>query len=148
LGWLIIANGLAASLSAPLLGKLADQNSRNVMAVAALLAVTVGVVTWYVVSYHADWPRAASSVAVFFLVSLLHGAVRLGRKVYLVDMADNQNRARYVAVSNTVVGIAMLLGGMVGVLADMIDVQAVILILSLIALAAGGYIFSLKDISG
>lgn len=148
LGWLIIANGLAGSLSAPLLGKLADHNSRNVMAVAALLAGVVGVVTWYVGSYHADWPLAISSVAVFFMISLAHGAVRLGRKVYLVDMANKDNRARYVAVSNTVVGIAMLFGGTVGVLADMIDVQAVILTLSLVALAAGGYIFKLKDVSG
>ena len=51
-------------------------------------------------------------------------------------------------MSNTVVGIAMLLGGMVGVLADMIDVQTVVLMLSLIALAAGGYIFRLKEVSG
>lgn len=131
-----------------MLGRLADHNSHNVMAVAAILAGVVGVITWYVGSYHADRPLAISSVAVFILISLTHGAVRQGRKVYLVDLATNDNRARYVAVSNTVVGIAMLFGGTVGVLAEMIGVQAVILILSMIAFAAGGYIFKLKDVSG
>ena len=149
LGWLIIANGLASSLSAPLIGKLADHGSRNVMAGAALLAGIVGIVTWYVSSYHADLQFGVSSaVIVFFLITLSHGAVRLGRKVYLVDMANTDNRAQYVAVSNTVIGIAMLFGGIIGVIADVFDVQTVILILSLIALAASVYIRRLPDVSG
>jgi len=149
LGWLIIANGLASSLSAPLVGKLADRSSRNVMAGAALLAAIVGIVTWYVSHYHADWSLGVGSiVVVFFLITLAHGAVRLGRKVYLVDMANTDNRAQYVAVSNTVIGVAMLLGGVVGVIADIFNVQTVILLLSLIALAASVYIKRLHDVSG
>ena len=84
----------------------------------------------------------------FFLITLAHGAVRLGRKVYLVDMANTGNRARYVAVSNTVIGVAMLSGGVIGVIADIYDVQTVILILSLIALLASAYIRRLADVSG
>ena len=149
LGWLIIANGLASSLSAPLLGRLADRSSRNVMAGAALLAGIVGVLTWYVSRYHADWHLGISGgVGVFFLITLAHGAARLGRKVYLVDMANTANRARYVAVSNTVIGIAMLSGGVIGIIADIYDVQTVILILSLIALLASAYIRRLADVSG
>lgn len=148
LGWLIIANGLASSLSAPLIGKLADRNSRNVMAGAAMLAGVVGVATWYVSSFHADWQLGTSSVIVFFLITLAHGAVRLGRKVYLVDMANNDNRAQYVAVSNTVIGIAMLLGGIVGVIADMFDIQTVILLLSIVTLMASVYTRQLQDVSG
>ncbi|KPJ95735.1 MAG: MFS transporter [Gammaproteobacteria bacterium SG8_15] len=149
LGWLIIANGLASSLSAPIVGKLADRSSRNVMAGAALLAAVVGVVTWYVSRFHADWsPGIGSVVTMFFLITLAHGAVRLGRKVYLVDMATSDNRAQYVAVSNTVIGIAMLLGGVVGVIADVFNVQTVILLLSLIAFAASLYIKTLPDVSG
>ena len=149
LGWLIIANGLASSLSAPLIGKLADRNSRNVMAGAAMLAGIVGVVTWYVSQYHSDWQAGVSSaVCVFFLITLAHGAVRLGRKVYLVDMANTDSRAQYVAVSNTVIGIAMLLAGSIGVIADIFNVQTAILILSLIALATAIYIRRLPDVSG
>ena len=149
LGWLIIANGLASSLSAPLLGKLADHNSRNVMAGAAMLAGIVGIVTWYISSQHADWITGNTAVVmVFFLITLSHGAARLGRKVYLVDMATNNNRAQYVAVSNTVIGVAMLLGGVIGIIADVFDVQTVILILSVIALIASIYISRLADVSG
>lgn len=149
LGWLIIANGLASSLSAPLIGKLADQSSRNVMAGAAMLAGVVGIITWYVSLYHADWQfDAISVVMIFFLITLAHGAVRLGRKVYLVDMANTENRAQYVAVSNTVIGVTMLFGGLIGVIADLFDAQTVILILSLIALAASVYIKRLPDVSG
>ena len=149
LGWLIIANGLASSLSAPLIGKLADHNSRNVMAGAALLAGIVGIVTWYISSQHADWITGNTAVVmIFFLITLSHGAARLGRKVYLVDMATNDNRAQYVAVSNTVIGVAMLLGGIIGIIADVFDVQTVILILSVIALVASAYISRLADVSG
>lgn len=149
LGWLIIANGLASSLSAPLLGRLADDSSRNVMAAAALLAAVVGGVTWYVSTFHAEQGFGVISVvAVFFLITLAHGAVRLGRKVYLVDMASGENRAQYVAVSNTVIGIVMLLAGVVGVIADVLDVQSVILFLSVIALLASLYIWRLPNVSG
>ena len=85
---------------------------------------------------------------VFFLITLAHGAVRLGRKVYMVDMANTNNRAQYVAVSNTVIAIAMLLGGIIGVIADIFNVQTVILLLSVIALAASVYIRRLPDVSG
>ena len=88
----------------------------------------------------------SSAVIVFFLITLSHGAVRLGRKVYLVDMANTDNRAQYVAVSNTVIGIAMLFGGVIGVIADVFNVQTVIL--SVIALVAGFYIRRLPDVSG
>ena len=149
LGWLIIANGLASSLSAPMIGRLADSNSRNVMAGAALLAGVVGVVTWYVSVYHNDMQWSGfSAVVLFFLITLAHGAARLGRKVYLVDMATQENRAQYVAVSNTVIGVAMLFGGVVGVIADVFNAQAVILLLSVIALTASVYIKRLPDVSG
>jgi hypothetical protein len=43
----------------------------------------------------------------------MHGGVRLGRKIYLVDMASGDNRAAYVAVSNTLIGVLMLAGGLI-----------------------------------
>jgi len=84
----------------------------------------------------------------FFLISLAHGGVRLGRKVYLVDMANKENRAQYVAVSNTVIGIVMLLAGSVGVIADLFNVQTVIFILSVISLFGSAYIMRLSNVSG
>ncbi|MEX0624229.1 hypothetical protein [Saccharospirillum sp.] len=70
------------------------------------------------------------------LIMVCHGGVRLGRKAYLVDMATESNRASYVAVSNTVIGIVMLFGGLTGVLGDLWSPLAVILVLSGLAFVA------------
>jgi hypothetical protein len=145
LGLLIIASGLANSLSAPIVGKLADQSSRLVMAGAALLAGLLGIVTWFTDRLVSD---PYLFFITFFLVSLSHSSVRLGRKVYLVDMASQTNRAQYVALSNTIIGIAMLLAGTVGVVAELLSVESVILILSLVALVSSGYIIRLREVSG
>ncbi len=149
LGWLIIANGLAGALSAPLVGRYADSNSRAVMVVSAMLCGTIGVLTFAASTLAGGLAFGLPlAVAVFFLVNLAHGAVRLGRKVYLIDMANQQNRSQYVAVSNTVIGFVMLLGGLAGVLADIFNVQFVILVLSIMAIGAGLYIQGLDNVSG
>jgi hypothetical protein len=53
-----------------------------------------------------------------------------------------------VAISNTVIGAAMLAGGAVGVLADLFQSAAVIAILGLVSLYAALYIARLPDVSG
>ena len=77
----------------------------------------------------------------------MHGGVRLGRKVYLVDMATADNRAAYVAVSNTVIGVLMLVGGLVGVLGDLFGAAAVILLLGLLSLLAAACARNLPEVS-
>ena len=47
-----------------------------------------------------------------------HQGVRLGRSTHIVDMADHDSRATYTAVSNTVIGFALLAGGRFGVIAE------------------------------
>ncbi|MDX1518491.1 MAG: MFS transporter, partial [Gammaproteobacteria bacterium] len=149
LGWLIIINGLASSLSAPLIGRLADESSRRVMAGAAFLAGLAGVAMFVLtITGESGEVMLYASYILFFLIVLAHGAVRLGRKVYLVDLANTDNRAQYVAVSNTVIGVAMLLAGLVGVIADLLNVQSVILLLSIIALCSSLYIRTIPEVSG
>jgi predicted MFS family arabinose efflux permease len=147
---LFVANGIAGSLSAPVWGKLSDRSSRLVMAMAAALSAALGIFTWYL--DNTGSPALTGShwyyMALFFLVSMAHGGVRLGRKVYLVDMATQETRAQYVAISNTVIGVAMLLGGVIGVLGDVFDAATVILVLSLVALFAALYAFRMKEVSG
>ena len=148
LGWLIIANGLAGILSAPLIGKLADKNSKKVMMFSAATAGLVGVLTWYMYSFVTDTPGVAILISIFFLIALSHGAIRLGRKVYLVDLANTDNRAQYVAVSNTIIGIAMFILGGIGIVADILNIESVILILSIMALASAIYTHRLPNVSG
>jgi hypothetical protein len=84
---------------------------------------------------------------VFLILNVMHGGVRLGRKVYLVDMANSGNRAAYVAVSNTVIGVLMLAGGGVGLIGDWLGEAATVLMLGLVSLLATLYILRLPDVS-
>ena len=149
LGMMIIASGLAGSLSAPVWGRLGDRSSRKVMIRASWASGMIGILTWLMVSIEAGLMHHMLTYAVLFLsVSVCHSGVRLGRKVYLVDMSTTENRSLYVAVSNTIIGIAMLIGGLFGLLADLIDVSSVILLLGLLACGAGVYALRLSEVSG
>lgn len=148
LGMLIISSGVASMVSAPLWGKLGDSSSRVVMALASLGTGLIGITLFSLVELNSDWLTHPLTHALFFFaVTVFHGGVRLGRKIYLVDLANEKTRATYVALSNTVIGIAMLAGGLVGILADIISIQFVILLLSLLALFAAWWNFRLKEVS-
>ena len=148
LGALIIANGLATSFSAPLWGYMGDKSSRGVMAIASAGAGFLGVLTFLAIRLELDWAmNEFGFAAVFLLLNIMHGGVRLGRKVYLVDMATGGNRAAYVAVSNTVIGVLMLAGGLIGLVASWLGTTAIVLILGLLSLVAAGYITTIPDVS-
>mgnify|MGYP000211066734 CR=1 FL=1 len=57
------------------------------------------------------------------------------------------DRAAYVAVSNTVIGVLMLAGGVVGLIGDWLGAAAVVLVLGLASLLAAGYILRLAEVS-
>jgi len=145
---LIIANGLATSVSAPFWGYLGDKSSRRVMVNAATGAGLLGVFTFAALAFDWNWATGELGLAAIFLVlNVMHGGVRLGRKVYLIDMASGENRAAYVAVSNTVIGIMMLVGGSIGLVADWLGAASIVLLLGLLSLLAAAYIRGLPDVS-
>lgn len=148
LGLLIIANGLGTSLSAPFWGKLGDRSSRSVMAIGAAGAGLLGIFTFTAVQLQWSWATNALAFAgIFFLLNIMHGGLRLGRKVYLVDMATAKTRAAYVAISNTMIGVLMLVGGFIGLLGDILGAPATVLILAIGALVAAAHAWSLPEVS-
>ena len=148
LGLLVIAAGLADSLSAPLWGRMADNSSRWVMAIASALAGLLGVLLWGLSASGSYLLTNPWLMALFYLTLIIaHSGVRLGRKVYLVDMAGEGNRAAMVAVSNTVIGIVMLAAGVVGIAAIWIGTAGVILLLALLSLIATFTALRLPEIS-
>jgi hypothetical protein len=123
LGPLVLASGAASIVSAYLWGRLSDSSSRKtLMAAGALGAVTFAAAG--IAGLAADgifqtgfYGIAASAGAIFF-AQITHEGVRAGRKLHLTDMAGDENRARYTALSNSLIGLVLLLGGVLGSLAD------------------------------
>jgi len=109
----LVANGLAASLSAPFWGIFADASSRRVLIAAASLTSGLGLGMFALTetapaALNAAWVHPLA----FFLLGVAHSGVRAGRKTYLVDMAGGVKRTDYVAVSNSVIGLLLLLTGL------------------------------------
>ena len=82
----------------------------------------------------------------YFILGIAHSGVRLGRKTYIVDMAGGHKRTDYVAVSNTVIGIILLLTGFIGALASLISPIGVILVLSLLGFAGAALGTRLREV--
>ncbi len=149
LGLLIIASGLAGTLSAPVWGRMGDRSSRRVMVIASMAAGVTGLLTWLLDRADLHLMNSVwTNALLFLLIAMFHSGVRLGRKIYLVDMATQDTRSTYVAVSNTVIGVAMLLGGAIGVLADLFRTSAVIAVLGVGSILAALYIARMEDVSG
>jgi hypothetical protein len=144
-GTMLIATGAASFLSAPVWGRLADRSSRQVMAAAALLAAVSGVVTAGLAhTPELPYPAIAFS-STYFLLNIAHAGVRVGRKTHLVDIATADNRASYVAVSNTFIGAMLIAGGAFGAIASLAGPTAVILLLSAISLVAARAAWRLEE---
>ncbi len=135
LGLMIIATGLASLLSSAVWGRFSDRSSRLVMVAAAATAAVSG----FAAFGYAELAGAHSAfvfAALFFLLGVAHSGVRIGRKTYLVDMATQQTRAAYVALSNTLIGIVLLVASGVGLLSVLVGDSGIIAVLAVFSLLA------------
>tara|TARA_R110002051_G_scaffold28797_2_gene67930 strand:+ start:1455 stop:2774 length:1320 start_codon:yes stop_codon:yes gene_type:complete len=147
LGLFIIANGLASIISAPIWGAMADKSSKNVMVKGGLIAALLGIAIFVIMTWMDGlrenywlYPLA------FFLLGIAHSGVRLGRKTYIVDMAGGNKRTDYVAVSNTLIGIILLITGGISALASIFSVEGIILVLSLFGIAGAYTSYKLPEV--
>ena len=136
LGAFVAAAGVAGLVSAPVWGRFADRSSKHVMVAAAFVTAAVGLLTFSIDRF---LPAAGQTVWVlpvaYFVLSVAHNGVRVGRKTYVVNLASGNQRTDYVAISNTVIGVLLLFVGSVGVLAPVIGNGGVIGLLALMGLA-------------
>ena len=136
LGLFVLASALAAISSSYIWGRLSDTSSRKVLMLAAILgaaALVAGAVlaSWVELPY----PALALSVVLFLLMVAYQG-VRLGRSTHLVDMADEDKRAAYTALSNSIVGVLLVLGSVFGVVAQMAGETVVMALFAMMCVAA------------
>ena len=144
LGGFIIASGFAALIGGRLFGRFADRSSKKLMSIGAGVAsaiILATVVSTQLTGFVADnWLGNLLFVAAYFGVTLMHTGVRIGRKTYVVDMAQGDQRTMYVAVSNTAMGLILLLVGAISSLLALVHVAWALVFLAvmgLVGLVAG-----------
>jgi len=136
LGLFVAAGGLASLVSAPVWGRFADKSSKWVMVAAAVVTSLTGIIVVLADSAARGIVATAWFMPLaYFILSVAHSGVRVGRKTYVVDLASGNRRTDYVAVSNTVIGVLLLGAGTIGAVASAVSVTFVIAVLSAMGLA-------------
>ena len=140
---LLALSGLASLIAAPVWGRFSDRSSRQVLMLTGVLAAVLNLLVAASALFGLGetlgvWPFAVG----YFLLAGVHAGVRLGRKTYLTDLGNAEDRAQLTAVANTTIGVILLVGGgliaLVGSLGAAVAVAALTIpALAAAALAAG-----------
>jgi hypothetical protein len=85
---------------------------------------------------------------VFVLNAIAYAGIRLGRKTWLVDYATADDRPLYVSLANTLVGIAMLLGSLLGLVASLFGTIATVGLGAGLLVAGTGFALTLPSTRG
>jgi uncharacterized membrane protein YhaH (DUF805 family) len=74
--------------------------------------------------------------------------VRIGRKTHVVDLAGGDRKAEYVALSNTIIGVLLLvMGGLVSVVLGF-GLEAGVAVLSVLALIGAALALTMRHVQG
>ena len=145
LGALVLASSAASLLSGYVWGRLADRSSRRVLVysgVAAAIALLVAIV--------ADQTGLMGSVfvapVILFALMLAYNGVRQGRSTHLVDMAPEDKRAQYTAVSNTAIGVILLASGLFGAIASSFGAVWTVALFAVMSLAGTAVALTLEEV--
>ena len=134
LGPMVMASTAAAVLSSYVWGRLSDRSSRRTLMAAGALAAAVFVIVGLAGMRPAGLGGAWGAGLAVFAAQIAYEGVRAGRKLHLTDMAEDDFRARYTALSNTLIGLALMAGGAFGLLADRFGPAVLLLVFALFAL--------------
>lgn len=147
LGGFVIASGLAGLVSGPFWGRYADRSSRLVMFAAALVTSGIGLITFAVAMGASGWLSQWWFLPLAYLVlSIAHEGVRVGRSTYVVNLGEGNLRTDYVAISNTVIGVLLLVVGSVGLLVPWFGNAGVIAVLAIMGMIGAVMTFQLREV--
>jgi hypothetical protein len=147
LGGFVISSGVAALIGGRFWGRMADRSSRRTMMAAAAAASGVVLVFLGLLRIEALAELALLYPAAYLLLALAHTGARLGRKTYVVDLAEGNKRTDYVAVSNTAIGLLLLATGGLTSLLALAGVEVALLGLAVLGLIGVGVSGSLPEVS-
>ncbi len=144
LGLLVVVAGLSQTISAPFWGRFADTASDRVMTMGGLMAAGAAAMA-IAIAHFAPNPYLFGSA--ILLLGVAESGVLLGRKTYLVDTADPDERPTYVAFSNSLMGLIALCFGVFGWVAAIAGIDWVLVIMGLAALTGGLLALGLSPLS-
>lgn len=147
LGPFVIAQGVAGLIGGRIFGRLADRSSQALMTGAALGAS--GVVMLFLGLHLLPATRGAWWLypVTYLLLALAHTGVRVARKTYVVDMAGEEKRTSYVAVSNTAIGVLLLVVGAASSALALLGSVAALAFLAVLGLVGFAIARTLPDVS-
>jgi MFS family permease len=128
-------------------GRSADRSSRRTMMAAA--GASSAIVVGFLLLLRIDALRATEVLypAAYLLLALAHTGSRIGRKTYVVDLAEGNRRTEYVAVSNTAMGLLLLLTGALSAAVAVVGVEAALLFLAVLGLGGVAVSASLPEVT-
>ena len=151
LGSFVVASALAAVTSTYIWGRLSDRSSRKVLIIAALVGASALAAAALLGAAVAARRLEARGVGlafplVLYVMMIAYQGVRLGRSTHVVDMATEQTRAAYTALSNTAIGAVLVVGGTFGWFASRYGEVAVLLVFAFMCLAAAAVASGLEEV--
>lgn len=148
LGILVLISGVATMIASPFWGKYADHSSRNVMRESGLVVAALCVLITlfgYLPAFLSTsiWPYALA----YGGVVIGEVGINIGRKTYIVNMGDGESRALYIALSNTITGILVLvLGSLLALLSIWTRIDTVLIVLAVGCIVGAWSTQQLKNI--
>jgi hypothetical protein len=147
LGPFVIAQGVASLVGGRAFGRWADRSSQRLMTAAAAVASALVLVF---LALHL-WPTTGGAwwlyPSTYLLLALAHTGVRVARKTYVVDMAGEERRTSYVAVSNTAIGVLLLVVGAVSGALALLGPVVALAFLAVLGVVGVGVARTLPDVS-
>jgi hypothetical protein len=107
----VISSGVAALVAGRFWGRTSDRSSRTTMQRAAGLSSLI--IVAFVAATRIESLAEVTLLypATYLLLAIAHTGSRIGRKTYVVDLAEGNKRTDYIAVSNTAMGLILLAAG-------------------------------------
>lgn len=107
----VVSSGIASLTAGRFWGRRSDRSSRTTMQWAAGLSSAIIVAFVAATRVEAIAEVALLYPATYLLLAVAHTGSRIGRKTYVVDLAEGDKRSDYIAVSNTAMGLILLAVG-------------------------------------
>ena len=146
LGPYVIASGVASLVGGRLWGPFADRSSRRLVAFASGAASVIVLAFLAASTLDVLGEAAWWYVGTYLAIALVHQGARLGRSTYVVDLGDTGGRTDYVAVSNTAMGVLLLVVGGLSSLVALAGPTAALALLAGIGLLGVPVALSMEEV--